>query len=374
MKRPLLCTIVLGFFTFPLVLNSQANYKIPKPVTKQYNQITVGVFPQVELISIIQTISKYRTTHGFLMAKDTSFYKSDVINHFNVYKNHPAVLMFNRLSLQPGMLNFSAPSNIMLYTNEALGLRKDIELDDFVINRAGGIDSLRCLLRLLSDFAVQSSFNKFFVDHYNFYLTITENTIKNMGSINYITELENFYGKTQKSYNINLVTLYSSVGFGNSILYSNEQRDIYNTMGPKTVLNHVPFFGDENSLKYMIRHEFSHPFINPLTEKHWDFIKNYVHYYDSIPKIARKNVCGDWQECINEFIIRAVTTQIAYNESVKAGSQVYERELARGVSYLDDLLDKIKMYESGRDKYITFESFYPNILDVFKKIGITTPQ
>ena len=367
MNRPFLCTIVLGFLTFPIVLNSQSNYKIPKPITKDYNQISVGVFPQVELISIVQTIGKYPTVLGFLMAKDTSTYRTEVINHFNFHKNHPAVLMFNRLSLQPRMLNFSAPSNIMLYTNDSLGLRTDIELDDFVINRAGGIDSLRFFLRLLSDFAVQSAFNKFFEDHSDFYLTIAENTIKNMGSFNFISELENFYGKTQNSYNIILVTLYSSVGFGNSLLYSNEKRDIYNTLGPKTVLNYVPFFGDENSLKYMIRHEFSHPFVNPLTEKYWNFIKDYSQYYDSIPPVARKNVCGDWQECINEFIIRAVTTQIAYNESVSVGSQVYSKELASGVSYLDELMDKIKLFESRRDTFLTFESFYPNILDVFKK-------
>jgi hypothetical protein len=367
MKRLLISIIVFVFFAFPIVLNAQVSYKISKPITKDYNQVIVGVFPEVELISIVQTISKYPTAFGFLMAKDTSIYRNDVISHFNSYKNHPAVLMFNRLSFQPRMLNFSAPSNIMLYTNESLDLRTDIELDDFVINRAGGIDSLRIFLKLLRDFAVQSSFNDFFQDHRDFYLKITENTIKNMGSINYISELENFYGKTQKSYNIILVTLYNFVGFGNSLVYSNEKREIYNTMGPKTVLNNIPLFGDENYLKYMIRHEFSHPFINPMTQKYWDYIKDYSQNYDSIPEAARNNVCGDWQECINEFIIRAITTQIAYNESDDIGYQVYKKEISRGVSYLDELMNRIKLYESKRDTFPTFESFYPTILDVFRR-------
>jgi hypothetical protein len=54
-----------------------------------------------------------------------------------------------------------------------------------------------------------------------------------------------------------------------------------------------------------------------------------------IPEIARKQVCGDWQECINEFIIRAITTHIAYNESDETGKWAYDREKLRGVSYLD---------------------------------------
>lgn len=274
--------------------------------------------------------------------------------------------MFDRLSLQPRMLNFSAPSNIMLYTNESLHLRTDIELDDFVISRAGGIDSLRVFLKLLRDFASQSSFNEFYINHRDFYLNIIENTIKNLGSTNYISELESFYGKNQKSYNIVLVSLYNYVGFGNSLLCSNDQREIYNTMGPQKVVNNVPFFGDEDYLKYMIRHEFSHPFVNPLTEKHWDYIKDYSHKYDSIPEVARKNVCGDWQECINEFIIRAITSQIAYNEAYELGSQLYEKEKSRGVTYLDGLLDKIRFYQSNRESYPTLESYYLNILDVFK--------
>jgi hypothetical protein len=61
----------------------------------------------------------------------------------------------------------------------------------------------------------------------------------------------------------------------------------------------------------MIRHEFSHPFINPVTEKKWSYIESWSSGYDSIPEIARKQVCGDWQECINEFVIRAVTTHLA---------------------------------------------------------------
>jgi len=194
-----------------------------------------------------------------------------------------------------------------------------------------------------------------------------ENTISNLGSTNYISELESFYGTEQKSYNIILVSLYNFVGFGNSLLCSNDQRELYNTMGPQKVVDNVPFFGDENYLKYMIRHEFSHPFINPLTEKHWDYLSEYAQKYDSISEIARTKVCGDWQECVNEFTIRAITTQLAYNESDKDGLQYYEKEKSRGVSYLDSLLNKFRYYQSQRETYPTLESYYLNILDVFKE-------
>jgi hypothetical protein len=367
MKRSLPSLLVLGLLLSPVALKSQANYSFPGPVTLEHNQVTVGVFPQVELISIIQTIGGYRTALGFLMASDTSQYSSGILAHFSPYRNHAAVMMFDRLSMQPGMLNFSAPSNIMLLADASLSLRTDIEPDEFVYKRAGGIDSLKILLSLLSDFAARTSFNDFFRSHNDFYLEITQNTVDSMGSVNYISELECFYGRSQESYNIVLVPLYGHVGFGNSLLHSDGKREIFNTMGPWLISDGTPVFGDEDYLTYMIRHEFSHPFINPLTEKYWDSIREFATNYDSVPEVARKNMCGDWQECINEFVIRAVTTHLAFRESADAGVRAYQKESARGVCLLDGLLEQIRLYESERDSFQAFESFYPKILEVFRE-------
>jgi hypothetical protein len=348
--------------------NDTIGLRLPEPVGLEHNRINAGVIPQVELISIVQTISKYPETFAFLMAKDSSAYAGDVARHFGPYSDHPAVRILDRLSLRPGMLNFSAPSNIMLMADESLRLRADIEADEFVIRRAGGIDSLKVLLDLLRDFAGKSSFNEFFAEHKEFYLSLAEQTVRSMGPDNYIAELENFYGRSQRSYNIVLVSLYGPVGFGNSLLHSDQKREIYNTLGPRSVKGGSPLFGDGEYLRHMIRHEFSHPFINPLTEKYWDTVKACSAGYEAIPEVARKNVCGDWQECINEFIIRAITTYLAFGDSEEAGARAYDREAGRGVSCLDDLLKNIRLYESDRDSFPTFESFYPKILDVFRNI------
>ncbi len=374
MKYLFLSFLVILIYVADSHLFAQKSYSAPKAVSRIHNQVTVGVSPEIELISIVQSISKYPTLLGFLMTQDSFEYKTDVINHFKPYRDHPAVLMFNSLSLIPGGLNYSAPSNIMLYTDKSLHLREDIELDDFVISRAGGKDTLRVFLNLLADFAIQSSFNEFFETHRDFYLELVDNTISNLGSTNYIAEVEEFYGKKQKSYNIILVSLYNGNGFGNSLLCANDQRELYNTMGPQDTKNEVPLFGDKNYLSYMIRHEFSHPFINPLTEKRWDYLKDYAEKFDLIPEVARKKVCGDWQECVNEFTIRAITTQLAYNESDQAGKRSYEREESRGVSYLDSLLNKIKYYQANRKTYSTLDSYYLKILDVLKMIKVHPNQ
>ena len=368
MKR-LLTILVLSGLSFSLpAMTVTTDFRLPEPVTLEHNRITVGVFPQVELISIVQTVSKYPQTFAFLMAKDSSAYAGDAARHFGPYRDHPAVRMLDRLSLLPGMLNFSAPSNIMLLADESLCMRSDIETDEFVISRIGGIDSLTAFLELLRDFAVRSSFSEFFDEHRGFYASLAQQTISSMGPANYIAELENFYGHNQRSYNIVLVSLYGPVGFGNSLLHADQKRDIYNTLGPRAIKDGQPFFGDGEYLKYMIRHEFSHPYINPLTEKYWDHIKDYSANYNKIPGVARKNVCGDWQECINEFVIRAVTTHLAYIESAEAGERAYAKEAGRGVICMDELLKNIGLYEAERNRFPTFDSFYPKLLEVFREL------
>ena len=371
-KRLLSSLIVIMIFGSYTNLQAQASLESPKDISLVHNRITVSVCSRVELISIVQTISKYPTALSFLMTKDSSQYKTDVMNHFVTHKEHPVIKMFDQLSLKPRGFNFSAPSNIMLYTDKFFQLREDIELDDFVISRSGGIDSVKVFLNLLGDFAVQSSFNEFFEEHRDFYTDIVETTAGNLGPIDYISEIEKFYGKKQKAYNIVLVSLYNYVGFGNSLLFPNDQREIFNTMGPRMLKDGIPFFGDENYLKQLLRHEFSHPFINPLTEKYWDHIKDYSQRFDSIPEVARKTVCHEWEECVNEFTIRAIVTQLSYNESEELGLKRYKREEARGVANLDILLNKLRYYQLNRGKYPNLETYYNEILDVFKneKINI----
>ncbi|MBP8994947.1 MAG: DUF4932 domain-containing protein [Bacteroidales bacterium] len=347
--------------------NFSAVYCLPEPIKETHSSVNFEVLPQIELISIIQTISKYQTKYGFLMIQDTFLYQKEILKNFSSFRNHPVIQMFDSLSLKPGKMNFSAPSSLMLYLDNNLNLRNDIIFDDFIIKRCGGIDSIKLFLNFLKDFSQKSSFNKFFKEHTDFYKRIISLSIKSLGDNNIIQEIEEFYGLKQENYNVCLVSMYNFVGFGNSILHKNKKMELYNVIGPRSIEKDIPDFGDAYYLKYMLRHEFSHPFVNTLTEENWNYIKDYSAKFETIPDVAKKRICGDWQECINEFVIRAVSVHLAYKENEELGQQVYDSEKSRGVYNLDDLLEHIREYENNRNRYATFGSYYKNILDIFKK-------
>ncbi len=370
MRTSIIPTLLLTFVflvNVPLFASPEDSFKLPDPVSVEYNDVHYTVSPQIELISIVQAISDYPKTFGFLMQPDSFRYKTDVMSYFGAFKHHAVVEWFDKVCLQPRKMNFSAPPFVMLYTDNHMNLRADLDFDSFVLSRAGGIDSLKQFLGLLKDFAVKTNFNKFYRDHESFYRQIIDRAISNVDSINHVAELEDFYGTKQKSFNIVLVSLYNHVGYGNSIVYKDGEREVFDTMGPQKIEDGLPFFGTCDYLKYITRHEFSHPFVNPLTEKYWDLIKDYSANYNSIPETAKRNVCGDWKECVDEFTVRAVTVYIAFQESKKVGDAVYEREKAHGVSYLDPLLASIETYSQNRKKYPTFDSYYPQLLKVFEK-------
>jgi hypothetical protein len=71
MKTQILLFLLLAVQAYPNQVLAQKSFHLPKPVTENHNQINAGVFPQIELISIVQTISKYPTVFGFLMSKDS---------------------------------------------------------------------------------------------------------------------------------------------------------------------------------------------------------------------------------------------------------------------------------------------------------------
>jgi len=119
---------------------------------------------------------------------------------------------------------------------------------------------------------------------------------------------------------------------------------------------------DEYYFEYMQRHEFSHAFVNPLAIVHRSEVQRLASLFQKMPEVARKNMCGDWEECLNEQVVRAVTTYLAYCESETLGDRALEDERRRGAVLIDELLAGVRDYAAARNRYRTFESYYPMLL------------
>lgn len=170
----------------------------------------------------------------------------------------------------------------------------------------------------------------------------------------------------QNSYNIILSPMFHTGGFGANIKNKNGSCDIYSIQGPLSVEKGIPSFGDKDSFKYLAWHEFSHSFVNPLTEENLKEVEKYSKLYEPISKKMKDNAYPTWQICVNEHIVRSVTARLAY---MRDGQDAYEKtiaqEKAKGFIYITQLTEKLEEYEKNRDQYNSLREFYPGRVKVF---------
>lgn len=134
--------------------------------------------------------------------------------------------------------------------------------------------------------------------------------------------LDNYYGMKVNSYNIVLTPMFHNGGYGPGVKGENGLLDIYGIIGPfDTVRNEegkmVPVYSSD-TLRYLVWHEFGHSFVNPTTEKYVDEINKYSNLYPPIKDIMQSQAYGTWETCVNEHIVRAVTTRLTYIHLGKA--------------------------------------------------------
>lgn len=133
-----------------------------------------------------------------------------------------------------------------------------------------------------------------------------------MGKI--ANEVNDFYGHKNNSYRI-ILTILQLGNYGiefdnngilkiNCILSIKESSYTWDGQSEKN--------SELDSLNTII-HEFSHPYINPLTDKYIEEVNSYKAAYDKLSAYKAPGFISgytDWTECVNEHIVRAISIHI----------------------------------------------------------------
>lgn len=330
------------------------------------HRLNVAVDPRLELLAVVQLLSGYGERLGLITRFDFS-YKRDVIEYFSAYNNHRAVQLFAEMSKDG--FSFDAPPAAMLYLSDPPDLNTKLPFTDYLKRRAGGQKRLNQFVNSLRDFAKQTQFVVFFKSHQGTYQQIVADGRSKMEGIDYIGTLENYYGLEHHSYNIILVPLFVG-GFGHRVERADGTCDIYNICGPMNIEENLPVFGTVESFRGLAWHEFGHSFVVPTMDKLVSSLAKYSSLYDPISDRMKKQAYGTWETCVNEHLVRAVTTRLAYREMGKeAGEKALLHEKTKGFFYVEALCKRLEKYENERNKYRTFADFSGELIDVFKELS-----
>lgn len=328
-----------------------------KPLEEKVGDVVISFDPRLELLASVEMNSKF-----YNIVKYDTEYKGDMEKYFNRVRKHDAVKTFKKLS--ENGLYCDIPPFFMLNLTEVPNLEVVNKIDDNIIsNFTKDTTTTNRFIDELRDYAKKANVQKFFIDHKDFYKEKIKDAKEIMQKRNYVEDIEDYYGMKQRSYNVILSPLFEG-NYGTRILREDGLYDLYAIIGGSNFTGKI----NEEVLRYLIWHEFSHSFINPITEKYESDLKSYENNFSMIKDDMKKQGYSSWITTINEHIIRAVTVRL--NErtyGTKVAQELLKEEREKGFIFIDALCDKLKYYENNREKYSNIEKFYPELIKVFQK-------
>ena len=325
-------------------------------------EIQVQINPYLEYINSILLTGKYNeiTTPvvGYgLMNDEENDYTTAIKSYFAVYRNHPIYAFIEEMI--PEGFTFARPVELALSMGEDTDFSAKYKLSDFCVTCCGGMTTIEELLRLLRGFAKEVDFCSLYEKEKGFYGTYLEKAHQVAEAHPYVILLEQEYGREQESYRL----VISSLMKGNFGI-------VFEDKNTKQSHLHAVLSTDGFSISpNILFHEFSHPFINPLTEKYAEIVVSYQEAYKRLKPYKLPDFqsgYGDWKECVNEHLVRAMVIHLLHKCNLyEEAKEQLRQDLYCGYKYIPMLLESYEYYDGNREIYPNFESYYPEVLKVF---------
>lgn len=335
-----------------------------QPVERHVGKLQISIDPRIELLTTVQLLSNYHVINREMS------YSKDIMTYFKSFSLQKAVGMTDSL-LQKYGFSYDAPVTFMLYLSQVPELKTQIPFSKYLLERSGEGNNLEQYRKSIKQFAETSDFETFWKSKIPFYNQILDMTIADIKQKDFVKVLETYFNETQGSYNIVIAPAFMG-GYGPKIPDGKGKYNIYACLSVTSMKDDIPYLNEE-SLIYYVWHEFSHSFVNPLTDKYADRVLASNELFEPIKDKMSKQAYTNWKTCVNEHIIRAINIRlIEMNLDSQNHEMLLNNELKNYFIYIEPLIEKLKDFEKKRDKdHITFSEFYPellNLLDSLQKI------
>jgi hypothetical protein len=340
----------------PIIIN------IPDDYYK--NGVYIMIDPRMELLAVVQHFTTWAEDHHTNLNFN---YVNEVENYFSSASQHPAIKKCQEL-INKGF-TYDAPVNFMLFHNYPPELTRLAPYSGYLKGRAQGESHLNDFAEKLRDFSVATDFMSFYDSHKTFYDKMLTLVFNSLGNTNYIELIEDYYGVTKYKYIIVPTSLFDRGAYGPRVDLP-EGQYVYNVPGPISLYDGIPTFGKESDFKHTLLHEFSHSFVNPVTEKNIDQVNQSSELFEPIEEQMKEQAYSSWYICVNEHLVRINVIRmriINEGESIKDDLMEYER--SQGFIYITQLDTLMQSYESNRIKYQKYEDFYPEIIKLFNTLA-----
>lgn len=337
-------------------------------------RVSVYVDENLEFLLSVLLAADYDTLllqrFGFQMLRvPQDAYARQIRAFFAPHRRHPVFALLREMP-EKGFF-FNRPVELMLSLEDAGCFRVLHPLSELCVSYSGGLEQIRRFLFELGQLYESSGYRMFFEGHADRYTDFLEQVRQQAEQFQIDRRLEQMYGH---AFDAGAIVVTSLLCGNYGIRFSDPKTgslDAYAVFADSKISENPEeneFSGGALSL-YMLFHEFSHPYINPLTEKYRELAGRYVDAYEKLKAYklpGAQSGYGDWEECINEHFVRAMAIHLLRGCGFGAWAQsYYEQHMRQGYRYLPLILEAYRRYEANRDRYPDFEAFYPELLTVF---------
>lgn len=317
--------------------------------------VNITVNSKIELLGVVQYLADDPT-----IIKENSQYINDIRDHFQSYKNDPVVHFYKELRRKG--FAYHLPPKFMLFTDENLELKNDIHMEGDLLRVLGSMETMNVFLSKLKEFKQKSSFEKFCESQRSFYNSTLSFVTDEVSKSKCIQHLIAYYGYSQHSFTI-VIHPCSIGGYAARIPFEGNTFDAYNFMVvPDSIIEFIE----------LVLHEFGHSYVNPLTRENINLIYEYEYLFEPIKDSMRKQAYSTWENCVNEHIVRAITSRILF---AMYGNEIAQSrigmDIQRDFIYTGILYDKLTQYELERSRFPVLNDFYLYLLRSLKDIDVT---
>jgi hypothetical protein len=358
-KNIAFCTVILLVLSIGLSSSALAANNPPVAYKANVGKITIEVDPRIELISIVFRLAGSPGYNDGTLRP----YAKAIERHFGDFDGHPVVKMAVRLR-KTHLMSCDGPMSLAVHIDRNYRLRKTDEEWPSTLNYRWEKQETADFLEKLRQFAAETKFNEFFKAQRDIYETGIQSCKDLIGPLNLEKWLVDFFG-VKDCGDLKLV-----LGFVNGFFNYGVQFEAAEISEKYAIVGMRPF-DPANTVMFrpiqlgLTVHEFCHSFANPVVEKYMDRLQPAGERLFAVHGPAmRMGGYPKWESVMYETATRAcVACFVRHSFEPMYKDYFLKDEVKAGFVWIEDMANLLTKYESNRDKYPTFESFFPEFVD-----------
>ena len=320
--------------------------------------------------------------HGWTYNNDGTLrpYAKAIERHFGDFDNHPVVKMAAELR-NTRLMSCDGPMSLAVHIDHNYRMRKTSEQWPSTLDYRWEKRETAEFLEKLRQFAAETKFDEFFKAQASIYeqgirpcesIMKQEKVAKDQSRSEYVEFLSVDVGEWLSGFFgvENLGDLRLVLGFVNAFANYGVRFETSGVSEKYAIVGMRPF-DLANTVMFLPQqvetaaHEFCHSFANPVVEKHMDRLQPAgERLFAAHGPAMRMRGYQKWESVMYETAVRACVVRFISDSIAPSDFMDYylKGEVKAGFIWTEDTSNFLKTYESNRDKYPTFESFFPEFV------------